>query len=66
VALAQPRVQAQRNGAPTSKTLTRLRIGSGIARSSLAVAIQITWLASIGTSANSSVKSAAVSCSSRL
>ena len=29
-------------------------MGSGIARSSLAVATQITWLASIGTSANSS------------
>jgi hypothetical protein len=32
----------------------------------LAVVIQMTWLASIGTSANSSVKLRAVSCSSRL
>ena len=35
-------------------------------RASLAVVIQMTWLASIATSANSSVKLCAVSCSSRL
>jgi hypothetical protein len=37
-------------------------MGSGIARSSFAVATQITWLASIAISANSSVKLCAVSC----
>ena len=35
-------------------------------RSSFAVMIQITWLASMATSANSSMKDSAVSCSSRL
>jgi hypothetical protein len=56
-------VQPQRDGACgvavgacTSKTFMRFRMGSGMQRSSLAVATQITWLASMGTSANSSVK----------
>ena len=47
---------ASRSGADTSNTFMRFRIGSGMARSSFAVATQITWLASIATSANSSVK----------
>ena len=62
---AMPRA-ASRSGARTSNTLTRFMIGSGIARASFAVATQITWLASTGTSANSSVNWPAVSCSSRL
>ena len=37
-----------------------------MARASLSVATQITWLASTATSANSSMKALAVSCSSRL
>ena len=53
-------------GASTSNTFMRFRIGSGMPRVSLAVVIQMTWLASIATSANSSVKLCAVSCSSRL
>ncbi len=57
---------ASASGACTSNTFMRLRMGSGIARSSLAVATQMSWLASIATSANSSVKAPAVSCSSRL
>ena len=53
---------ASGDGASISDTFMRFRMGSGIERSSLAVVIQITWLASIATSANSSVKARAVSC----
>ena len=52
-------------GGSTSNTFIRFRMGSGMPRGSLAVVIQTTWLASIGTSANSSTKAPAVSCSSR-
>ena len=47
---------APRSGACTSNTFMRFRMGSGMPRVSLAVVIQITWLASMATSANSSVK----------
>ena len=57
---------ASASGACTSNTFMRLRMGSGMLRSSLAVVTQMTWLASMDTSANSSTKLWAVSCSSRL
>ena len=65
VARDLPRLARAR--APRSRTRScGCRMGSGMPRSSFAVVIQMIWLASIGTSANSSTKACAVSCSSRL